>query len=135
MPNFPYTRMSKAALLNLSGTLQDSLNLMELYGLQPQCSTLTFFAHGSRRLWRIYMLILDVSAEKPLIHYIPKDNHTQAAAIFGIEYHRLAAKEQLPGFSMDVQLCQLTLAAAPGDPVIWLAIETIVTNIRKLAEV
>jgi alpha 1,6-mannosyltransferase len=77
---------------------------------------------------------MDVSAEKPIKGWVPKQYRRTAKAVVGLEYDRRDDSDRLGGFFMDVQFCQWTMAAGPGHPMLISAVEEVAKNIYALAE-
>lgn len=77
---------------------------------------------------------MDVSAEKPIRTWVPKEYRRAATAIVGLEYDRRNDSGRLQGMFMDVQFCQWTMAAGRRHPMLVRAVEEVATNIYALAE-
>ena len=135
-PDCSYTRLSRSGALEfVREHYADRPDIVKLYSdlAVPVLNSdmlryLILQAHGG-----IYADV-DVSALQPLRKWVPKHFRKRAAVIVGIEYDRMNDAEMSPGFWLDLQFATWTVAAAPGHPMLQLAIETIASRIYALAE-
>ena len=76
---------------------------------------------------------IDTTALRPVSRWIPDKLLANTTAIVGIEYDRRNDKQRLPGFMMDVQFCQWTIAAQKQHPMLQRVVDEVARAVQGLA--